>query len=67
MNEANSLKTAKTQALNIPVVMHCIYCGEPINEAVVYNEDAEPTHEQCLRDFIKHWEDRQETMDLMGY
>ena len=48
-------------------VMHCTYCDKPIKETIVYTEDAEPAHEQCLKNFEKHWEDRQEMMDLLGY
>jgi hypothetical protein len=58
--------STKTQ-LPKHIVMHCTYCGKLINGTVAYNEDAEPAHEQCVNDFEKHWEDRQEMMDLMGY
>jgi hypothetical protein len=65
-NEAKKLDNQQVNGV-LPCVMHCTYCGESINETVVYTEDAEPAHEQCLIDFEKHWQDRHETMDLMGF
>jgi hypothetical protein len=66
MNESEQIDNPQYDGV-LPCVMHCNYCDELINESVSYTEDAEPAHEQCIKDFEKHWEDRQETMDLMGY
>lgn len=49
-------------------VMLCAFCEKEIIESeLTYTEDAEPSHIKCLEDFNKHWEDRAEMMDLMGY
>ena len=48
--------------------MLCTFCEKEIIETeLTYTEDAEPSHIKCLEDFNKHWEDRHETIDLMGY
>lgn len=56
-----------TEQCTLHGVMRCTYCNEEIHENVVYDEDAEPAHQKCLDNFYKHWEDRTEMMDLMGY
>ena len=49
-------------------VVFCTFCEKEIVETeLTYTEDAEPSHTKCLEDFNKHWEDRTEMMDLMGY
>lgn len=49
-------------------VMLCTFCKkEVIDTELTYTEDAEPAHFICLENFNKHWEDRAEMMDLMGY
>ena len=55
--------------LRIGGVMHCTFCKKEIKdkEDVSYTEDAEITHNKCLKAFNKHWEDRDEALDLMGY
>ena len=55
--------------LRIGGVMHCTFCENEIKdkEDVSYTEDAEIAHSKCLKAFEKHWEDRDEALDLMGY
>lgn len=49
-------------------VMLCTFCEKEVIESeLTYTEDAEPAHIKCLENFNKHWEDRNETIDLMGY
>ena len=57
------------KALRIGGVMHCTFCENEIKdkEDVSYTEDAEIAHSKCLKAFDKHWEDRDEALDLMGY
>ena len=53
--------------LKLNIVL-CTFCEKEIVETeLTYTEDAEPSHTKCLEDFNKHWEDRNEMMDLMGY
>jgi hypothetical protein len=66
-NNKSKLKTQQEQ-LDIPVVMCCTFCGKEINKnELTYTEDAETSHIKCLAEFEKHWDDRQEALDLMGY
>lgn len=49
-------------------VMLCTFCEKEVTEVeLTYTEDAEPAHIKCLENFNKHWEDRTEMIDLMGY
>jgi|LSQX01.1.fsa_nt_gb hypothetical protein len=63
-----SILDAINEALRQPPGMLCTFCEKEIIETeLTYTEDAEPSHIKCLEDFNKHWEDRAEMMDLMGY
>ena len=56
------------RALSQHDVILCTYCEKEVIETeLTYSEDAEPAHIKCLENFNKHWEDRNETIDLMGY
>ena len=49
-------------------VMLCTFCEKEIHSIeLTYTEDAETAHKKCLEDYNKHWEDRTEMMNLMGY
>ena len=50
-------------------IIKCTFCeGLIIKKSdLFFTEDGEPTHEKCLFQFKKHWNDRDEMMDLMGY
>jgi hypothetical protein len=66
-NVENFNETQKPK-LGISVVMCCAFCGKEINKnELTYTEDAESSHIKCLAEFEKHWDDRQEALDLMGY
>jgi len=47
----------------------CTFCKKPIEnfELLVYTEDEEAAHYECLMNFEQHWEDRTDYMDLIGY
>lgn len=46
----------------------CTFCEKEVTEIeLTYTEDAEPAHIKCLENFNKHWKDRTEMMDLIGY
>lgn len=50
-------------------IIKCTFCEGVIfkKSDLFFTEDGEPTHEKCLIKFEKHWEDRSNTLDLMGY
>lgn len=45
----------------------CTFCNTIIKDNITYTEDEEPSHNQCLESFLKHWEDRSENLDMLGY
>ena len=60
--------TKNEQQCAVHNVMLCTFCKKQvIDTELTYTEDAEPTHIKCLEKFNKHWEDRTEMIDLMGY
>jgi len=64
--ENNNLKNEQQCAIHD--VMLCTFCQKEVIESeLTYTEDAEPSHIRCLENFNKHWEDRTEIMDLIGY
>lgn len=67
--ECGSQKKNKTTQLGIGAVKHCTFCKKKITnkEDTTYTEDAEIAHSKCLKAFEKHWNDRDETFDLIGY
>jgi hypothetical protein len=46
----------------------CIFCDELIDQIdSTHTEDGELSHKICLERFNRHWDDRNEILDLIGY